>query len=68
MKSCPFKAGDLVVYRPNDRGIALSMMERQKLVPGHAYRIKEIQKAAYVLVEGYTHPGGGIYWTEFTQP
>jgi hypothetical protein len=37
----------------------------QKLVPGKKYRVKAIQKGVYVVVEGYDHPGGGIYWTEF---
>jgi hypothetical protein len=37
----------------------------QKLIPGKRYKIENIQKGAYVVVEGYVHPGGGIYWTEF---
>jgi len=37
----------------------------QKLIPGHEYIVKEIQNDLYVVVEGYDHPGGGIYWTEF---
>ena len=36
-----------------------------QLIPGTAYRIVEVQKNVYVIVEGYHHPGGGIYWTEF---
>jgi hypothetical protein len=37
----------------------------QRLVPGNEYVVKEIQDGGYVVVEGYNHPGGGIYWTEF---
>jgi hypothetical protein len=37
----------------------------QRLVPGNEYVVKEIQDGSYVVVEGYNHPGGGIYWTEF---
>jgi hypothetical protein len=36
-----------------------------RLVPGKAYKVVEIQRGRYVVVEGYNHPGGGLYWTEF---
>jgi hypothetical protein len=36
-----------------------------KLVIGEVYKVLKIQDGCYVLVEGYNHPGGGIYWTEF---
>jgi len=36
-----------------------------KLIPGNVYKIVEIQKDRYLVVEGYDHPGGGLYWTEF---
>jgi len=36
-----------------------------KLIPGKEYVVSEIQDDAYVVVEGYKHPGGGLYWTEF---
>jgi hypothetical protein len=36
-----------------------------KLVPGKQYVVSEIQDDAYVVVEGYTHPGRGLYRTEF---
>jgi hypothetical protein len=36
-----------------------------KLIPGKEYVVSEIQDDAYVVVEGYKHPGGGPYWTEF---
>lgn len=65
-KSCPFKAGDLVVYRPSQRSYDQTAMYSERLVPGHTYRVKEIQEGVYVLPEGYNHPSGGIYWTEFS--
>lgn len=64
---CPFEIGQNVVYRPSARGLALNVMasSSQKLVSGKICAIKEIQNGAYVVVEGYDHPGGGINWTEF---
>ncbi len=64
---CPFEAGQYVVYRPSSLGMALDVMASpsQKLIPGKEYRIRAIQKGVYVVIEGYDHPGGGIYWTEF---
>ena len=66
-ETCPFVAGDYAVYRPSARGLDLDVMasSADKLIPGERYRIKEIQKNLYVVVEGYNHPGGGLYWTEF---
>ncbi len=63
MKECPFKAGDFVVYMPSERGYALEDGERLEI--GKKYRVKLIEKKHYVVVEGYSSPGGGIYWTEF---
>jgi hypothetical protein len=65
----PFKAGDRVRYAPSSRGLALEVMSspERKLVPGRTYRIESIQDEAYVTVEGYCHPGGGLYWTEFAK-
>jgi len=67
-KQCPFKVGDIVVYRPTDRGRAQDVMtaSEKRLQPGASYKIAAIQRDAYILVEGDTHPGGGIYWTEFS--
>jgi hypothetical protein len=36
-----------------------------RLVRKKVYRVERIEKDFYVVVEGYSHPGGGIYWTEF---
>jgi hypothetical protein len=64
---CPFKVGDTVVYHPSERGLALEVMSSAegKLIPGEEYLITEIKNCAYVVVQGYRHPGGGLYWTEF---
>ena len=66
-QTCPYSVGQTVVYCPSKRGIDADVMTPplQKLTPGKAYRIAEIQEGLYVLPEGYKHPGGGIYWTEF---
>lgn len=64
---CPFKVGDRVVYRPSSRAMALDIMasSSERLLPGKVYRVAAIRKGLYVVVEGYEHPGGGLYWTEF---
>jgi len=63
MEKCPFSVGDLVVYSPSRRGHALD--DDDLLEIGKSYRIERIEQNVYIVVEGYQHPGGGIYWTEF---
>jgi hypothetical protein len=63
MKECPFKAGDYVIYKPSQRGYDLIDGERPEM--GRKYRVFEIERDNYVVLEEYKHPGGGIYWTEF---
>ena len=67
-QKCPYSVGQTVVYRPSKRGLDADVMTlpSEKLKPGQGYRIAEIQEGFYVVPEGYTHPGGGIYWTEFS--
>ena len=66
---CPFKVGDVVVYRPTVRGryLAHDVMKpyNEQLQPGMAYKIVAITRGAYVTVEGYSHAAGGLHWTEF---
>jgi len=64
---CPFEIGESVVYRPSLRGFGLDAMTPpdRKLVRGRTYKIVGIQNDRYVVVAGYSHPGGGLYWTEF---
>ena len=64
----PYRIGDLVIYKPSRRGHALDVMSDAKyqLTPGETYRVAAIESDDYILVEGYAHPGGGIYWTEFS--
>jgi hypothetical protein len=63
MNTCLFKQGDFVIYRPSRRGHGLD--DAGLLEIGKTYRVERIEKENYVVVEGYRHPGGGIYWTEF---
>jgi hypothetical protein len=65
--TCPFFVGDWVMYKPTNKGIDSDVMSSisECLVSGRIYRVAEIQKSLYIVVEGYKHPGGGIYWTEF---
>jgi len=64
-KLCPFKVGDTVVYRPSEKGWGYEVMSTEPLVRGQEYVISRIDNGVYVVVQGYTHPGGGLYWTEF---
>jgi len=62
-----FRVGDLVVYRPSRRGYLRDVNSPERLVPGRIYRIVRIEQGAYIVVDGYTHPGGGLYWSEFSE-
>jgi hypothetical protein len=66
---CPYVAGEEVLYTPSQKGVGLSANDspEQKLVVGKSYTIESIQQESYVVVVGYRHPGGGIFWTEFTK-
>jgi len=65
---CPFKVGQKVVYRPSQRGLGADIMspESEKLIQGKAYVISSIERNLYVVVQGIAHPGGGLFWTEFS--
>lgn len=62
-EKCPFKVGEKVVYKPSRRGHAYEDGERLEI--GKEYQVSAIVQDSYVAVEGYDHPGGGIYWAEF---
>jgi hypothetical protein len=66
---CPFSIGDSVVYRPTEKGRAADVMasRSEKLKPGQEYIVRQVHNGFYIVVEGYEHPGDGIYWTEFEQ-
>ena len=66
MQPAPFKVGQEVIYTPSQRGHDLDANFDGRLEPGRRYRIVDIQKDSYVVVQGDDHPGGGIYWTEFS--
>lgn len=65
---CPFVPGDVVVYAPSERGYYLDVNapDHARLTRGEKYRIARVENDRYVVVDGYDHPGGGIYWTEFS--
>jgi hypothetical protein len=67
--NCPFKVGDVVIYKPTDRGRGLLVMTGfSALVPGNTYKVARIVKGVYIVPEGFENvTGGGIYWTEFTE-
>lgn len=65
---CPFKVGDIVVYRPtlHNRGHVV-MTELYTLKPGTKCKIARIDDELYVVVESFENAaGGGLYWTEFS--
>ena len=66
---CPFSVGQIVVYRPSERGRMQDInTDLADLVPGKAYRVVRIESDVYVVVEGFENsPGGGLYWTEFSE-
>ena len=66
-EKCSFLAGDVVVYRPSNKGRgAIIMTDLEKLVPGQKYRIARIDDDVYVVPEGFEAAvPGGVYWTEF---
>jgi len=70
LESCPFKIGDKVVYLPSNKGKAYDATTPpfERLVSGQEYIIDKIQNSSYIIVKGYNHPGGGMYWTEFSKP
>lgn len=65
---CPFKVGDTVYYRPSPRGQGLAANDSPSETPqiGQAVKISRIADGKYIEVEGFKHPGGGAYWTEFS--
>lgn len=67
MERCPFRVGDIVIYKPTVRGRGyIIMTDLAKLIPGEKYKIARIDDDNFVVVEGFEHsPGGGLYWTEF---
>ena len=60
---CPFKIGDEVLYCPSNRGHVYDNDDLLEI--GKKYKVSMIEQLYYVVVEGYNHPGGGIYWTKF---
>jgi hypothetical protein len=68
-EKCPFKVGDTVVYRPSRHGRGhVIMTDLAALKPGNKYKIVRIVNEVAVVIEGFENsPGGGLYWTEFSE-
>jgi hypothetical protein len=68
-EKCPFKVGDVLIYKPTERGRGLSAMtDFSAMVPGNKYKVVRIAEGVYIVPEGFENvPAGGIYWTEFTE-
>lgn len=64
----PFGPGDYVIYTPSQKGLGVeaNTPASERLEPGKRYRVAAVTRGSYVVVEGYRHVGGGLYWTEFT--
>ena len=60
---CPYSVDEIVIYRPSAKGYSSEIGER--LVPEMKYKIQRIENALYVVVDGYSHPGGGLHWSEW---
>jgi len=67
MLTNPFKAGDIVVYKPSSRGRGKSVMtDLARLRPGERYKVTRVEKDTYLVLEGFeSSPTGGLHWTEF---
>jgi hypothetical protein len=67
MVKCPFRVGDLVIYKPSSRGRGrIIMTDLSRLIPGEKYKIFRIEDDVYVVVEGFEHSiPSGLFWTEF---
>ena len=65
---CPFSVGDVVVYRPTNKGRgAIIMTDLAKLVPGAKYKVARIDEDVCIVPAGFEDAvGGGLYWTEFS--
>lgn len=62
---CPYRVDEIVIYRPSAKGYSLEM--GQRLIPEKKYKIRRIEKDLYVVVDGNSHPGGGLHWSEFSK-
>jgi hypothetical protein len=67
-EECPFKAEDIVVYRPSNKGRGSIMMtDLSALKPGNKYKIARIEEDVYIVPEGFENAiPRGLCWTEFS--
>jgi hypothetical protein len=68
VETCPFKVGDVVIYKPSFEGRGkVIMTDLADPKPGEQYKVTRIDKGVYVTVEGFEGSvPNGLYWTEFT--
>lgn len=66
---CPFKVGEMVIYRPEIKNRELVLNSRwEDLVPGARYKIAAIVQEMYIVPQGFEDaPGGGLIWTDFSR-
>jgi hypothetical protein len=60
----PFHVGQTVVFQPDARGLGQQVMV-ENLTPDDHYKIAEITKNGYLILEGVESPGGGLHWSMF---
>jgi len=67
-EKCPFKAGDVVVYRPSNKGRgSIIMTDLSALKPGNKYKIARVEEDVYIVPEGFENAVPcSLYWTEFS--
>ena len=66
MNKCPFKVGDMVVFKPSEHWIGWNQVVPLEI--GKSYKvigIKEFQGEKCLMVEGCSIPDWYIYWREF---
>jgi hypothetical protein len=61
---CLFHVGQVVFYRPSAHGYGWEAPGSMP-TPGTAVKVSGIV-GPYIEIEGWPHPGGGMYWTEFS--
>jgi hypothetical protein len=65
MNNNPFHVGQTVIFQPDARGLGQQVMA-ENLTPGAHYKIAEIAKGDYLVLEGVNSPGGGLHWSMFS--
>ena len=60
---CPFRVGDVVVFKPSERTVGhYQNIERFGVKPGEHYVVKEVREGTFLYFED---GAGGWPWSEF---